>query len=429
MVTCVRAEPSRTQPLQLQLSRSLSFHAGLAQLSLKGRTLQHGAEIEARCQLTPWHSRRSRPLAQRFRTPASSTHSAFRLGHAGAANRVQSSRQSSADEEECDSALFQTSATAGLPGLLHGLRTYTADPKALMPPAADQLRAGRPGTSQQAGQPRRQLRRPRSGHQLPTKPAAAQPGPDVTRQRLQTSSVATPHMPGEAPCCSTLCTLNRAWCASPASHSLMLPVQGSRRVAEPGCSQAGEDEAGTADSDDEEDQGLRQASICSSPSASRLMPASRGSKLQPGAIGLTCVGTLAGHLKSLALEGRDMPGILGSLCQGSVRLTGALAMFMQALQEPCAGCPTVSHLVCHPLRLIPSVRSCWGSVPDLGSRPSTAASAVVQSEDLARWEAAMNGFPLRTSALQKPGAGCVITVAHGLLLHASSHSSQLLPSV
>ena len=86
------------------------------------------------------------------------------------------------------------------------------------------------------------------------------------------------------------------------------------------------------------------------------MPTSRGSKLQPGAVGLTCVGSLAGHLKSLALEGRDMPGLLGSLCQGSVRLTGALAMCMQALQEPCAGCSTVSHLVCHLMGLMPCIR-------------------------------------------------------------------------
>ena len=228
VVTSVRAEPSRTQPLQLQLTRSLSFHAGPAQLSLKGRTLQHGAEVEARCQLQPWQSQTSRPHAQRGRMLASST---SRPGRAVADNNLQSSRPLSTGEEAYHSVLSQTSATAGLPGLLHGLWTYTAHPKALMPTAEPQLPAAQPGNFQHAGQPRRQLRRARIGRLAPAKSAAAQQGPGVTRQRLQASSVATPHMPGEAPCCSAVhlqqslvCPLCIALCDAfcPESHAKLL---------------------------------------------------------------------------------------------------------------------------------------------------------------------------------------------------------------
>ena len=196
VVSSVRAESSRTPPLQLQLTRSLSFHAGPAQLSLKGRTLQHDAEVEARCQLRSWQSQTSRPHAQRGRMLASST---SRPGRAVADNKLQSSRPMSTGEEAYHSVLSQTSATAGLPGLLHGLRTYTANPKALMPTAEPQLPAAQPGTFQQARQPRRQLRQARLGYLPPTRAAATQQQPVAAVLRLQASPAATAHMPGEAP--------------------------------------------------------------------------------------------------------------------------------------------------------------------------------------------------------------------------------------
>ena len=54
----------------------------------------------------------------------------------------------------------------------------------------------------------------------------------------------------------------------------------------------------------------------------QLRPLRGGPKLPAGAVGLTCICSLAGRLKSLALDGRDVPGLWGSLCQGSLRLKG-----------------------------------------------------------------------------------------------------------
>ena len=57
----------------------------------------------------------------------------------------------------------------------------------------------------------------------------------------------------------------------------------------------------------------------------QLRPPRGGPNLPAGAVGLTCASSLAGRLKGLALDGRDVPGLWGFLCQGSLRLTGVPA--------------------------------------------------------------------------------------------------------